>query len=345
MLPAIFALLMVSACGGEDTAASGSDVATSSGMRLWVLQAPNGVAFSGDGGRSWEVTSLPGDRLHLLKALDFVDRSTGWVAELSGVSMTSDGGRTWAEVLASPKEAGGPGAGYGLFDVASPDAEHAWVVGKQARNAPLVLTTDDGGKTWAVQSVPAGLPLFAVSFVSADHGWVVASDVTVHKALVYGTRNGGAVWRRQLATNHFLTDVAFADKRHGWVCGLAGDYGEESGVVFGTADGGRSWHLQLRADSALRGLAVVGPGCAWVVGDDGAIFRTRAGGSRWVRQESGTSEALTAVSFADTNHGSAVGWWAGTIATSDGGATWNALDPGGGNLGRYIDVRALAVGD
>ena len=47
----------------------------------------------------------------------------------------------------------------------------------------------------------------------------------------------------------------------------------------------------------------------------------------WEYQKSGTTSNLTAVSFADNNHGWAVGENGAILATSDGGLNWKILSP------------------
>jgi photosystem II stability/assembly factor-like uncharacterized protein len=68
---------------------------------------------------------------------------------------------------------------------------------------------------------------------------------------------------------------------------------------------------------------------AWVVGDNGSIVATTDGGRHWLPQTSGTSYILSGVTFADNEHGWAVGFANGNekapapvLSTTDGGAHW-----------------------
>jgi len=60
------------------------------------------------------------------------------------------------------------------------------------------------------------------------------------------------------------------------------------------------------------------------VGRFGMILLTRDGGKTWQERPSGTSRALSAISFADHQHGFVVGSGGTTLTTSDGGVTWRA---------------------
>lgn len=53
----------------------------------------------------------------------------------------------------------------------------------------------------------------------------------------------------------------------------------------------------------------------------GVIIATSNGGATWVKQRSGTSENLNAVTFTDATHGWAVGESGTILATTNGGAT------------------------
>jgi photosystem II stability/assembly factor-like uncharacterized protein len=71
-------------------------------------------------------------------------------------------------------------------------------------------------------------------------------------------------------------------------------------------------------------VAVHGPpgGHKVAVGKFGLILSTEDDGKTWQRRHSGTTKALSSVSFADRDHGFVVGSGGAVLATKDGGATW-----------------------
>jgi photosystem II stability/assembly factor-like uncharacterized protein len=71
---------------------------------------------------------------------------------------------------------------------------------------------------------------------------------------------------------------------------------------------------------------------AWTVGDGGAIFATRTGGSQWSAQASGARAGLSDVFFTDGRNGWAVGYDQNGVilATQDGGSTWATQNGGTG---------------
>ncbi len=64
------------------------------------------------------------------------------------------------------------------------------------------------------------------------------------------------------------------------------------------------------------------------VGKFGIILLTKDGGKTWQRRPSGTTETLSAVSFADHEHGFIAGSGGTLLATLDGGVTWQTQNSG-----------------
>ena len=60
------------------------------------------------------------------------------------------------------------------------------------------------------------------------------------------------------------------------------------------------------------------------VGKSGLILVTNNNGKNWERRASGTTKALSAVSFGDRDHGFVVGVGGTVLATNDGGAAWRS---------------------
>ncbi len=84
------------------------------------------------------------------------------------------------------------------------------------------------------------------------------------------------------------------------------------------------------------------------VGKLGLIFFTPDDGKTWQRRPSGITKALSAVSFADHDHGFIVGSGGAVLATDDGGGAWRAQNSGTKDqlLGVYAlsPTRIFAVG-
>lgn len=111
-----------------------------------------------DGGRTWAPDTLawPGDAPSDPTALAFLDPELGWIAGTNGVvRLTDDGGTSWR---------GAPDtARVTLRDLHVVDASRVWAVG----DAVTILTSADGGETWADPREPrtAPPPLYFLSWL------------------------------------------------------------------------------------------------------------------------------------------------------------------------------------
>jgi len=92
-----------------------------------------------------------------------------------------------------------------------------------------------------------------------------------------------------------------------------------------------SWQVQAKLLTGHDDLFAIDgrrDGTQAAVGRFGMILLTRDGGKTWQEQPSGTSRALSAISFADHQHGFIAGSGGTILTTSDGGVTWRAQAAG-----------------
>jgi photosystem II stability/assembly factor-like uncharacterized protein len=231
------------------------------------------------------------------------------------------GERSVLEMLWYPIEVNGPmrlpsaPAAMSGFAIA---ADRAWAVG----GGGTILTTADGGQSWAVQTSGTPADLASVQFqADGQHGWVVGGVGTI-----LATADGGRSWAAQTSgTRADLYSVQFqADGQHGWAVG-------HGGTILATADGGRSWAAQTSGTRAnLWSVQFQGDGQhGWAVGSVGTILATADGGRSWAAQTSGTRASLRSVQFqADGQRGWVVGAGGTILATADGGRSWAAQTSG-----------------
>jgi photosystem II stability/assembly factor-like uncharacterized protein len=282
----------------------------------------------------------------------------GWAIDGGIVGRTRDGGRSWR--FQSGIVDGG--SGFGIGSVQFRDSLHGCAVAGHG----IVLLTEDGGESWrtARHASTRRAPLTDVHFIDGWNGWALGAGLV-------RTEDGGETWNlvlRSESENGYFSGNAihFVDEARGWLVGHAGS-------VMTTRDGGRSWSpvsLPLWPDErpTLWDVTFVGDARGWIVGEQGAIFHTRDGGAVWTRQENGVPAvrtipkgerrrreivpeletepdrlALSAVQFADTSRGWAVGYYADVaesvvLGTTDGGATWQAEHVQRGELLRSLYV-------
>lgn len=340
------------------------------GALLFSACAPHKTAVS------WQAVEVPTDAEFM--GMCFTDSLNGWITGggylIDGgiVGRTRDGGRTWRFQSGVLPQAG---TQFSLNRVQFRDSLRGCVVGYGG----IVLLTDDGGETWRpVRHGRSGADgLFDIQFIDDQNGWAIGP------ASIIRTEDGGESWRPLVystSENGYLSGnvIHFVDAQSGWLAG-------HGGSLMRSDDGGRNWTqvpLPLREGErpTLWDITFSGASHGWVVGEGGSIFHTEDGGSTWARQENGVpvvrtiskGEAprprepipeletepdrlsISAVQFADSEHGFAVGYYADVaesviLGTSDGGATWRLERVAPGEVLRSLFVldpeHAWAAGD
>lgn len=206
--------------------------------------------------------------------------------------------------------------GNTLYDVDTVGSD-VWAVGI----AGTVLHSDTDGVQWEPLDVSATGILRGVDFVDGEVGWVTGDASVIRK-----TTDGGATWTNQTATNGFTgRSIAMVDDQVGWIVG-------SGGAVRKTSNGGStSWATVTSGTTqTLYGVDAVDATHAWAVGD--GVITATTNGTNWSTQTIPTTQILNGVDFVDTQVGFVVGnrnttTNTGTVLkTTDGGATWEALD-------------------
>lgn len=221
-----------------------------------------------------------------------------------------------------------------LTDVTFVDAMHGWAVGDRG----VVWHTDDGGRTWNLQSTPVTVRLESVCFVDLQNGWAVGGMVhpyTHHTtAVVLATKDGGRKWTQQSSPlMPWLKRVQFRDPLHGWAVGNVSP-SFPSGV-FITGDGGRSWTPVLGAASSgwIAGAAIESRS-GLVVGSDGHVGLVTGRelrrperfqiASNHLRDVAVTNRTVPKSDPKSKPQGCAVGDHGTVLFTADDGASWNS---------------------
>jgi photosystem II stability/assembly factor-like uncharacterized protein len=174
-----------------------------------------------------------------------------------------------------------------------------------------ILSTADGGRTWAVRPVtgmPDALPgefAFAASgtcLVSADsgsgsHAWFATGGA--ERARVFATADAGRTWTVTdspvpSGPSAGIYSLAFKNPRTGIAVG--GDYAAETSAPNGSAttrNGGRTWTTSATVPGEYRsGAAFVGTGpVALAVGPTGSDV-SYDNGRNWSRFDTGSFDAV-----------------------------------------------------
>jgi photosystem II stability/assembly factor-like uncharacterized protein len=311
---------------------------------VWASGTGGTVLRTTDGGRRWQVASIPGATDRDLRDIHAVDDRTACAlsigeGEKSRIDRTTDGGKTWtsAYINRDPK---------GFLDaIAFWDADRGLSLGDPVDGRFVIVTTDDGGRTWKPIS-PKGMPpalsgegAFAASgtcLVVAGDGRAWFGTGGARASRVFRSDDRGRIWTahetpiRAGTPSAGIFSLAFHDADHGIAIG--GDYrepGQATRIVALTSDGGRTWRRPAGPEpGGYRSAVAIVPGTQGrrliAVGPTGTDASTD-GGETW--RHLGAA-AFHAVGFAVPDAGWAAG--DGLIARFEGqfGASRPALaDP------------------
>ncbi|WP_315850674.1 TadE/TadG family type IV pilus assembly protein [Thalassoglobus polymorphus] len=191
----------------------------------WFVGTNAGNAYvlsSADGAGSFTDVS-PVGVVGVLNDVDFIDTTTGWAVGSDGavptIIKTTTGGvgvGAWVSqplpALPSPILAGS------LLSVDFVDAMNGWAVGQEVsglNTVTLILSTSDGGATWARQTHPVSVgTLNSVDFIDANTGYAVGTNnlsAPLVAPYILKTINGGASWEIQTPPTPLgtLLDVSY----------------------------------------------------------------------------------------------------------------------------------------
>lgn len=302
---------------------------------------PDGLYLSTDGGDSWTFGTLPGNVAAVLinpanPAEVFAKSDADWFR-------SENHGLVW-----TPYSTGGT-------DLLAFSAADPFVV--YGNNGSELRKSVNHGLNW--RPIVRGLVATTVSAFVSDprrSGHLYASvnagsinNTAMTKTDIFETVDAGRTWTRlgQISAPG-VQSLAF-DPASGSLYA-----GTDSGV-FGSADGGRSWRpLLLLAPSSFWATVSLAPRDPGTVFFGGALlFRSDDAGSSWNSTRSIFSVSTLAVDpgnaevlYANGYDGKGFG---GLLKSSDGGANWMRLLPGGSSLRTLVidpvDPRNVYTGD
>lgn len=197
------------------------------------------------------------------------------VGEGPDVVRSEDAGQTWR------LQNGGRLVRLRAVDFVNADV--GWVVGERLRPPEhrnerngIIMHTEDGGRTWSVQDLPAdeAFRLFeGVDCRDTRTCWVVGWD-----GRIFHTEDGGQTWVRQPSgTGTWLHDVSFASETRGFV-------GGNTGLLLETSDGGNTWRpVSLSTRLPIHDLDALNVQRIAAALDKGDLLFTVSGGHYWAR--------------------------------------------------------------
>jgi len=285
-------------------------LSAAAGGVVWAGGSGGTVLRSVDEGTSWRDVSVPGAEKLDFRDVQAFDSNRAVVISAGRpavVYRTTDGGRIWEETFRSNQ------AGVFFDSMAFRDDGSGVAFSDPVNGAFLVMTTEDGGGSWAripADRLPAprdGEAGFAasgtcVAVQGSDRIWIGTGGSV---ARVIRSTDRGDNWEAVEAPilsgtpSQGIFSLTFWDADHGVVVG--GDYRDpdrRDAVIALTEDGGKTWSTPDVGPGGFRSAVAfrpARPGPELVAVGTGGVDFSRDGGKSW---QSVSREGYHAVAFA-----------------------------------------------
>lgn len=283
----------------------------------WVSGTKGTVGRTIDGGKTWEVITIPGAEKLDFRDIEAFSDSVAYVlsigpGENTRIYKTSDGGKNWKLQFTNPDI-------DAFYDaIAFWDENHGIAMSDPVKGRYRIIITDDGGTTWKPHPkgyMPKAMEnegAFAASGTclitqGLNDAWFVTGGANV--ARVFHSKDRGQSWTATetpiLAGKESagIFSIAFKDSSIGLIIG--GDYqkpNETDRTAAITTDGGKTWKL-IENQLPFRSGVVWSEGRWIAVGTSGSHKSTDEGATWKVLDQAN----YNTVSFTKSGDGWAAG--------------------------------------
>jgi photosystem II stability/assembly factor-like uncharacterized protein len=225
----------------------------------------------------------------------------------------------------------------------------------------LVLTSQDGGRTWQTRSAPADQALLGLDMTADGQGVIVGQEGIILRTEDHGVRwSLVTTWPAErlfsvgldssgfaLAAGAFGTLLASADHGASWRS-AAPDWDlllgspeaphlydvllvdartalvvGEFGLLLRTDDAAARWSVLRQGERSLFALRAAADGGLWAMGQDGLLLRSSDRGRSWQRVDLGRGVELLDLALRADGRGLLIGL-NDLFVTDDGGASWTS---------------------
>lgn len=245
----------------ELNSATSMDWATAE--RGFVTLSDGKMLATTNGGESWNRYILR-DGIYTSRVI-FANELQGTIfTSYDTLLYTDDGGISWFKKAT-------PAGAYSIVGAHFPTSSVGYGVGY----AGTVLKTINGGLTWSLIPMSAGVDLYDVFFTSVDTGFVTSVGVGTFR-----TTNGGISWTLIPGLEGVALGIDFPTKEIGYSIGA-------TNYSFKTTDGGFNWFPIAFPNNNNYTVKFTSAETGYTGGAFGQIFKTTDGGNSWIPERDG----------------------------------------------------------
>ncbi len=261
-----------------------------------------------------------------LWCMEFFDESSGITVGSTGTVMqTNDGGVSWTEKTS--------GTINTLKKTAILSDDNIVVVGLRG----TIIKTTDHGETWKPKASGLNIDLYGVCFGGrlSETGIAVGDNGTILRSTDQGETWNAVTMDINIGKKVNYRSVAFGSESNGVIVG-------QNGALLLTSDGGISWYSSPSIVPCVNYVFAIMTNdfTAFATGDNGVIIRSTNAGESWETLNTGVSNTLYRIRFADDQNAISVGKEGTILKTTDGGLSWTSESGGYSN-----DLNCLFVVD
>ncbi|MBE2218657.1 MAG: T9SS type A sorting domain-containing protein [Ignavibacteria bacterium] len=277
-----------------------------------IVAGDNGVIYRTiDGGEAWE-QAVTNTTENILKTTAADGNSIVAVGTNGLILRSIDAGESW-ETMTSNTTADL----HGVFISANG-------IGFAVGEAGAILRTNDHGASWSVMQENRGNDLQCISMGDENNG-IIAGD----NNNIFVTNDGGLTWGPPTSGFAFQLDFRFVRMTDRQTAFLT----TTTGGLLKSLDGGNCWTMVYN-DPTYAGFWRVNlvSNRLVSVGLQGKVIISDDLGSTWYPVESGTTNDLYCLNFANDRIGFTGGASGTMLRTEDGGMSWSPVENGIFNL-------------
>jgi photosystem II stability/assembly factor-like uncharacterized protein len=241
-----------------------------SDSQLVVATSDNGkYMLSVDGGKHWNINSLPDDVGTSIGDVSVVDKTIFFIVDYNHIFKSEDLGMSWDVILSH--------YGGGLHPIVAYDKENIMVTGRRS-GSYLIIYSFDGGESWTYAPYDSRASFNQINITNPGEIFACGEfyDNTSYRGMIYHTSDAGLNWRIvDFNPTRELKDLFMINTRKGFAL--------SNYELYRTTDSGGHWDLFMKPNNPYEPFSNIcfADSLQGLLRVKNYFLITRNGGDRW----------------------------------------------------------------